>query len=93
MSLNTLLEYPTASLGTLLKDAGSSEPLESKICKGTSIPKIFPLEQKEYADSYDTIYDLKIQEQLHSRLNLDENSRKRPVSTYILNNPVPKTFS
>lgn len=41
--LSTLLRYPAVFLAPLLRDAGSSEPLESKLCNGATIPKIFPL--------------------------------------------------
>lgn len=60
--LNTLLSYPAVYLAQILSEAGASVPLESMICRGAAIPKIFPMKKEmRFAEGSYAIYDLNIQ--------------------------------
>lgn len=51
ITLTTLMSYPAVYLAPLLREAGMSPPLESKMCNGASIPNIFPLEDMAFAEA------------------------------------------
>lgn len=60
--LNTLLSYPAVYLAQILSEAGASVPLESMICNGAAMPKIFPMKGMRFAEGSNAIYDLRIQD-------------------------------
>jgi hypothetical protein len=93
MKLSLLLAHPASVLTNLLGQYGAVKPDETKFNEGLTIPTLFPLKRITFAESGLPHYSNEIAEKLHPPALFKNVNRKKPISTIVLNNPVPRNHT
>lgn len=93
LPLNKLLQHPAAVLANILLQSGASLPIDSKFGKGNAVPTLFPIKGQRFGESGLPYYSVEVAAQLHPPKLVKPKSKNRPVSTWLLNNPVPRNFT
>ena len=93
LPLNLIVEHPAPVLANILLSFGASIPVEAKFGTGQTLPTMFPIKGLGFGESGLPIYSTEVAKQLHPPKLLKPKSKLRPISTLVLNNPVPRNFT
>lgn len=94
LPLSLLVDHPASVLTSLLSQSGFSEPVPSKFGDGLTIPTLYPIKRLNFAESGVPFYSAEVAKKLHNpALAAKKGARNRPISTFVLNNPIPKNFT